>query len=218
MSGFRDDLRGGFEYVAASDRLVTTVVVGTVLLNFSYLLFPVAFLMGYFARVLAGRSVGVDRPPGFVEWRPLLVTGTKASLTAVVGYGLLVELAVTTMSQWLYPAVTLWSEGRLNVWELVWYALTPLQEIRPAWWSLHVVGLLVIGAGSLLLGTSLTRSSGVRRVAGWLLVASALVPVVHYLLYLVGVVLLVSGSLPLGFPLFGAAVALLGYETWRDQR
>lgn len=80
----REDVEEGLGYVRYSDRLVTTVVVGTVLLHFSYFVVPGILFLGYLVYVVQYSVAGFYRTPRFHDWRAMLVDGSKAVALLVV--------------------------------------------------------------------------------------------------------------------------------------
>ncbi|MBX0323459.1 DUF4013 domain-containing protein [Halomicroarcula sp. F13] len=64
-------------YPRNSDSAVKNVVVGGLLLVFSFLLVPTFLVFGYLARTLRHVIDGVEEPPAFDDWGPMLVDGLK---------------------------------------------------------------------------------------------------------------------------------------------
>jgi hypothetical protein len=74
-------------YLRESDDALRTVVIGGLLVAFSWLLIPLFPVLGYVVRVLRRTSTGDDRPPAFDDWEDLTVTGAKAFVVQL-GYGI----------------------------------------------------------------------------------------------------------------------------------
>ncbi|MFC6835263.1 DUF4013 domain-containing protein [Halomarina ordinaria] len=82
-------------YIQRSDEVGKTLLVGTALTLFSFLLVPVFLLVGYTVRVL--RAALTDRdPPAFDEWADLLVDGVKAFVIGVVYF--VIPLAILAIA------------------------------------------------------------------------------------------------------------------------
>jgi hypothetical protein len=66
------------DYLRDSDDALETVLIGGVLLIFSWLLVPLFAVMGYIVRVVRRTAAGNDEAPAFEDWEDLVVTGAKA--------------------------------------------------------------------------------------------------------------------------------------------
>ena len=82
-------------YLRESDEVLKTVIIGGLLLLFSFLIIPLFVLWGYVVRVLDRTMHENDDAPVFDEWGELLVDGVKAAVV-MIGYGL-VPLVVGTI-------------------------------------------------------------------------------------------------------------------------
>jgi len=71
-------------YLRDSDDVVTTVLVGGLLVIFSFLVIPVIVLEGYMIRVLRRVSEGDTDAPKFENWTKLFVDGLKAIVIAIL--------------------------------------------------------------------------------------------------------------------------------------
>ncbi|MFB6159762.1 MAG: DUF4013 domain-containing protein [Haloferacaceae archaeon] len=71
-------IRDSLDYLRESDDALKTVVIGGVLMAFSWLLVPLFLVMGYVVRVLRRTAAGNDDAPVFDDWEELAVTGAKA--------------------------------------------------------------------------------------------------------------------------------------------
>ncbi|MFB6080773.1 MAG: DUF4013 domain-containing protein [Haloferacaceae archaeon] len=66
------------DYLRESDDALKTVLIGGVLLIFSWLLLPLFLVLGYVVRVVRRTAAGNEEAPVFEDWEDLLVTGAKA--------------------------------------------------------------------------------------------------------------------------------------------
>ncbi len=71
-------------YLKDSDDAVTTVLVGGLLVIFSFLVIPAIVLEGYMIRVLRQVSEGDTDAPKFDDWTKLFVDGLKAIVIAFI--------------------------------------------------------------------------------------------------------------------------------------
>lgn len=71
-------------YPTRRDDWVKTALVGGALTLFSVLVIPAVLVSGYVLAVIRERAAGAERPPGFGDWRTLLVDGVKAWIVGLV--------------------------------------------------------------------------------------------------------------------------------------
>ena len=69
------------------------IVLGGVLVAFSFLVVPVILLQGYYLRVLESSFRGNPTPPSFEDWRTMLADGVKA-LAVLFSYTLLPSMVL----------------------------------------------------------------------------------------------------------------------------
>ncbi|MFB6155200.1 MAG: DUF4013 domain-containing protein [Haloferacaceae archaeon] len=89
-------------YVNGSDDLLSTVVIGGLLVPLSALVLPGLVLQGYLVRVVRESAVGDDVAPSFTEWGTLFVDGLKV-LGVTLGYVLAVGVPVAVGVPLLIP-------------------------------------------------------------------------------------------------------------------
>lgn len=71
-------------YPTESDDWIKTVLIGGLLLVFSFLVVPWFLVMGYLVRTIRAGMEGADEPPVFDEWGELLTEGLVASIIGLV--------------------------------------------------------------------------------------------------------------------------------------
>lgn len=76
-------LEDGLSYPMRGD-WIGRVLIGSVLMFFSWLFVPIILLMGYFVRVLEETIAGNEEPPEFTDWGELLIKGAIASVIGFV--------------------------------------------------------------------------------------------------------------------------------------
>lgn len=76
-----------------SDDWLRTIVIGTLLGFFSFLIVPGLIIQGYLLRAARAAADGQQRPPDFSDWGELLVDGVKAFVVAFV-YGIVPAVIV----------------------------------------------------------------------------------------------------------------------------
>lgn len=77
-------LEDAINYPRESEDWVRTVVIGSVLTLFGFLLIPAIAVFGYYVRVMRGTIAGETEPPVFDEWGELFVDGLKAFVVTFV--------------------------------------------------------------------------------------------------------------------------------------
>ncbi|MDX1748553.1 MAG: DUF4013 domain-containing protein, partial [Halobacteriales archaeon] len=77
-------LEEAINYPRESEDWIKTVVIGSVLTLFGFLLIPAIFVFGYYMRVIRGTVDGETEPPVFDEWGDLFVDGLKGFVVTVV--------------------------------------------------------------------------------------------------------------------------------------
>ena len=77
-------LEEAINYPRENDDWVRTVVIGSVLTLFGFLLIPAIAVFGYYVRVIRGTISGESEPPVFDEWEELFVDGLKAFVVTLV--------------------------------------------------------------------------------------------------------------------------------------
>lgn len=90
---FGDALR----FPLAGDEGVKSVIIGGVLLFFSFLLIPVLPAQGYFVRAAKAGFEGDDEAPPFDEWGDLLVDGVKVFVVGLVYFLIPTVMLVATV-------------------------------------------------------------------------------------------------------------------------
>ncbi len=84
LSQIRADIEAGLRYIQSQDRFLTTILVGAILFNFSYLILPFLLLLGYYVYVIQSAIDDNEAPPRFHNWGGLLVDGTRATVVFFV--------------------------------------------------------------------------------------------------------------------------------------
>ncbi|PSQ04340.1 hypothetical protein BRC97_11530 [Halobacteriales archaeon QS_6_71_20] len=88
-------LEDALRYPVNGDDRVATLVIGGLLLVFSFLILPAFVLQGYLLRVLRSAVAGEPSAPSFTDWGELLVDGLKLLVvTLVYGIAIAVPFAV----------------------------------------------------------------------------------------------------------------------------
>jgi hypothetical protein len=77
-------LEEAINYPRESEDWVRTLVIGSVLTLFGFLLIPAIVVFGYYVRVIRATMDGEERPPVFDEWEELFVDGLKAFVVTLV--------------------------------------------------------------------------------------------------------------------------------------
>jgi hypothetical protein len=77
-------LEDGLSYPMQGDSWIGRMVIGGVLLFFSFFIIPVFFFQGYLLRVLGSTVRGEAEPPAWDDWGGLFVDGLKAAVVAFV--------------------------------------------------------------------------------------------------------------------------------------
>jgi len=77
-------LEDGLSYPMQGDNWVGRMLIGGIIIFFSFLLFPAFLFYGYLLRVLGDSIEGATEPPEWDDWGELLVDGIKASVVAMV--------------------------------------------------------------------------------------------------------------------------------------
>lgn len=72
------------KFPLAGDEGVKSVIIGGVLVFFSFLLLPILPVYGYFVRAAKAGVEGTNEAPAFEEWGDLLVDGVKAFVVGLV--------------------------------------------------------------------------------------------------------------------------------------
>ncbi|WP_435063735.1 DUF4013 domain-containing protein [Halobaculum sp. EA56] len=80
-------LEDALRYPLNSDDRLATLVIGGLLLVFSFLILPAFVLQGYLLRVLRSAAGGDEAAPSFTDWGELLVNGLKLIVVLFV-YGI----------------------------------------------------------------------------------------------------------------------------------
>ena len=84
-------LEDALRYPLNSEDRVATLIIGGLLLVFSFLLIPAFILQGYLLRVLGSAAAGDEAAPSFTDWGGLLVDGLKLLVVSLV-YGLVIAI------------------------------------------------------------------------------------------------------------------------------
>jgi len=88
-------LEDALRYPVNGEDRAATLVIGGLLLVFSFLILPAFVLQGYLLRVLRSTATGEDAAPSFTDWGELLVDGLKLLVvTLLYGVAISVPFAV----------------------------------------------------------------------------------------------------------------------------
>ncbi|UIO98694.1 DUF4013 domain-containing protein [Halobaculum sp. CBA1158] len=88
-------LEDALRYPLDSDDRLATLVIGGLLLVFSFLILPAFVLQGYLLRVLRSSANGDAAAPSFTDWGDLLVDGLKLLVVSVIyGVGITIPFVV----------------------------------------------------------------------------------------------------------------------------
>lgn len=90
-------LEDALRYPLNSEDRVATLIIGGLLLVFSFLLIPAFILQGYLLRVLGSAAAGDEAAPSFTDWGGLLVDGLKLFVVSLV-YGLVIAVPFVVAS------------------------------------------------------------------------------------------------------------------------
>lgn len=91
-----DSLEETLRYPTKRENWIRTVLIGGLLIFFSWLVVPLVAAYGYAVRVIQQTTAGETEPPAFDEWGALLVDGLQA---LVVGFiYLLIPVVVATIT------------------------------------------------------------------------------------------------------------------------
>lgn len=102
----RADIASGISYVRYRNWFVTTVIVGTILLNFSYLLVPFLLFLEYLVYGVQYSVGGMSRPPRFHDWGELFTDGVKTSILLII-YVISPTILVQVVISSVFPGVEL---------------------------------------------------------------------------------------------------------------
>ncbi|WP_284014037.1 DUF4013 domain-containing protein [Halobaculum litoreum] len=90
-------LEDALRYPLNNDDRLATLVIGGLLLAFSFLIVPVFVLQGYLVRVLRSAAEGEEAAPSFTDWGALIVDGLKLIVVGLVyGFAIAVPFVVAT--------------------------------------------------------------------------------------------------------------------------
>ncbi|MFC7047081.1 DUF4013 domain-containing protein [Halobacteriaceae archaeon GCM10025711] len=81
-------LEEALSYPTRGDRSIGRIIVGGLLVLFSFLIVPGLAALGYYVKVLGATSHGEQELPAFEDWGALIVTGLKAFVISFV-YGII---------------------------------------------------------------------------------------------------------------------------------
>lgn len=68
----------GFVYPIKIEKWPRTLLIGSILILFSFLIVPAILVYGYLIQIIRERSAGTSHPSSFGSWRTLLVDGYRA--------------------------------------------------------------------------------------------------------------------------------------------
>ncbi len=100
------DIETAATYPAESDDVVQIILIGGVLMLFSFLVVPAVLAYGYVVGVIRSRYDGEPAPPSFGDWETLFVDGLKAVVIGLVYMLVPLAVVVVTVGGAILAAVT----------------------------------------------------------------------------------------------------------------